>query len=272
MKKLFALLLCLGVMLSCAVCVYADDVTTVEIISPVEEVRPGEEIMFEVYISTAEACSSFGIVPQYDQTVFEIVGGECTLDSATLSAFETEKGFAYLFEKATVPNGLVGIFVMKVKENAPIGSAQIEATLAVKNASESIPSTLIPAQVSVVTGAAEQNPEGSKPTETVPATEAVAEKETEAAQDKAPVKVVQDKVAPVPEQITVTETSATQPEAETQPKQTEAPAAQPAVPQQPAAEKTVPTELIIAVAVLVVLVSALVFCCIKLSKNKKTKK
>ena len=275
MKKLFALLLCLGVMLGCAVCVSADNVTTVEIISPVEEVTPGEEITFEVHISATEACSSFGIVPQYDHTVFEIVDGECELGGALLKVFDPEKGFAYLFENATAPDGLVGTFVMKVKESAPAGSAQIEATLAVKNASETVPSTLIPAQVRIVTGAAEQNPEELKPAETIPATEAVTEKETEATQSTEPAKVVQEEVAPVetvPAQTTATETGATQPEAETQPKQTEAAAAQPALPQKPAAETPVPTELIIAVAALVALVGALIFCCVKLSKNKKTKK
>lgn len=273
MKKLFALLLCLGVMLSCAVCVSADNVTTVEIISPVEKVTPGEEITFEVHISAEEACSSFGIVPQYDHTVFEIVDGRCKLGGATLRVFDPEKGFAYLFEEGTVPNGLVGTFVMKVKENAPTGSAQIEATLAVKNASETIPGALIPAQVRVVAGVTEQNPEELKPAETVPSTENAAVNEN--TQNTEPAKVVQEKVAPVetvPEQTTVKETGATKPEAETQPKQTEAPAAQPAPAQKPAEEKSVPTELIIAVAVLAALVGALIFCCVKLSKNKKAKK
>lgn len=273
MKKLFALLLCLGMMLGCAVCVSADNVTTVEIIPTAEEVTPGEEITFEVHISATEACSSFGIVPQYDHTVFEIMDGECELGGALLKVFDPEKGFAYLFENVTVPSGLVGTFVMKVKESAPAGSAQIEATIAVKNASETVPSALIPAQVRIVTGAAEQNPEELKPVETVPATENAAGNEN--TQSTEPVEVVQEDVAPVeaiPEQTTVKETGATQPEAETQPKQTEAATAQPALPQKPAAETPVPTELIIAVAVLAVLVGALVFCCVKLSKNKKTKK
>lgn len=275
MKKLFALLLCLGVMLGCAVCVSADNVTTVEIISPVEEVTPGEEITFEVHISATEACSSFGIVPQYDHTVFEIVDGRCKLGGATLRVFDPEKGFAYLFENATAPDGLVGTFIMKVKENAPAGSAQIEATLAVKNASEAIPSTLIPAQVRIVTGAAEQNTEELKPAETVPTTKAEVENETEFTQSTEPAKVVQEEVAPVetvPAQTTEKETGTAKLEAETQPKQTEAAAAQPVVPQQPAEEKTVPVQLIIAVAALVALVGALIFCCVKLSKNKKTKK
>ena len=90
MKKLIALLLCVVLLLACAVSASAAGTTAVEIIADKAEAKPGDKITFEVRIDGSEECTSFGIALEYDTAALEIVDGKCSLDNATLSVFDKE--------------------------------------------------------------------------------------------------------------------------------------------------------------------------------------
>ncbi|MBQ2855065.1 MAG: hypothetical protein IJE81_06285 [Oscillospiraceae bacterium] len=109
----------------------------------------GNEIEFEVTVSSNTACTSFGLILNYDTSVFEITGGTCTMSDSLFSVFDAEKGFAYLFDNPSIPNGTIGTFTMRVKDSAPNTSTAVSGITSVKNGSDSISSELIDAAVRI---------------------------------------------------------------------------------------------------------------------------
>ena len=281
MKKMIALMLCFLLLMGCAVSVSAADTTKVEIIADKAEAKPGDEITFEVRIDGSETCKSIGIALQYDKTVFEIKEGKCGLENATLSIFDESVGFAYLFQDGVVPEGTVGTFTMQVKEGAVNGETEVSGQLAVKSGDKTIPAELTAAGVTITDGAAEKPTE--KPTEKPDASTDTAQKvpaQTEPHKQPGgiqPQKQTGQEKPQKQETHVIPQPSVSEQETEPQVQPETPKQEQPAVNIQPETEQESPTglpvltELLIAAAVLIALISALVVCLVLLAKRRKNR-
>lgn len=123
--------------------VFAAETLTVEICTDTEKAISGDEIVCNIVVSGNAPCRSFGVVLEYDSSVFEIVSGECALENSLLGVFDKEKGFAYLFDEAVIPEGLIGTFVLRVKKGIPTDEAVISGRASAKNAEVTVDITVV---------------------------------------------------------------------------------------------------------------------------------
>ncbi len=151
MKKWIGLILCLALVVVFALPAEAEGETKFTITADKTELQRGDTVTFTVTISASQPCTSFGLVLSYNEAVYEIVEGSCSVAGATTQNFSKEgKIFSVLFESVTVPSGNVGSFTLKVKADAPIAVASVSAASSVKNGDEVVPSVVGSADVSVV--------------------------------------------------------------------------------------------------------------------------
>ena len=148
MKKLAAILLC--VLLACAlvVSVQAAGNTSMTITPETSSVQPGQEVAFTVTVTGTEVVTQYGLMLTYDTSVFELTGGSCTVEDATI--YDFNNGFAVLYSPAKVPSGTVGTFTLRVKEDAALGDTTVSGTPAAKNGVLTLASSVTGAKVTVV--------------------------------------------------------------------------------------------------------------------------
>ena len=141
MKKIIALLVC--VVLICGFAVPAFAVAEVAFqLTPNgrTSLRRGDTITVAVGISASDVVDQFGILFEYDEAVFELVGGKNTTgerytedaDGKNITAISSfsreERGLFTSFYIDTAPNGVIGYITLKVKDNAPYGTATLTGT------------------------------------------------------------------------------------------------------------------------------------------------
>ena len=151
MKKGIALLLLLVIIFVQAVPAAAEEVTQITIAASAEDAKPGDEITFTVSISGGEKCRYYGLMLEYDPEVYEMGTGECTAIGAMLSDFDPERGFVVLNNKERVPQGVLGTFTMKVREDAASGNAAVTGVSSVKSGDTVKPSAVTGANVKIAT-------------------------------------------------------------------------------------------------------------------------
>ena len=168
MKKAISILLLLLLAGMLAVPAMAAEVTQITITSSAAEAKPGDEITFTVTIDGGESCRYYGLILEYDASVYEMQNGECTVKGAMFSAFDPERGFVVLNNKERVPEGTVGTFTMKVREGAVSGNAAVTGVSSVKTGDEAKESAVTGANVKI-NGVASSTVETTVPKQTEPA-------------------------------------------------------------------------------------------------------
>ena len=83
MKKYLTIILCLVLILSVSVAVYAAGSATMSLSTAGSAVYPGDSFTVTVKLSNTESVSNGGIVLKFDSNIFEITGGSCNISGAT---------------------------------------------------------------------------------------------------------------------------------------------------------------------------------------------
>lgn len=111
-------------------------------------VYAGATITVTVKVTGVSAAKSIGIIPSFDEKVFELVSGEWLVTGAALSDFSGGTAtIAYASARAFNEN--VFKFTLKVKSNASLGSFTVGASASIKNGSEEIATTVSGAKITV---------------------------------------------------------------------------------------------------------------------------
>lgn len=217
MKRIFAMILAL-VLVCCVLPLgaFAAETARLTVETETKNAKPGEQIEFKI-LADADACTSFGLVLEYDSSVFEVVEGECTLTNALFSTFDKDKGLAVMFSEATALEGEVGTFVLKVRSDAAAGAVEVSGISAVKNGSAEITSEVEPAKLSIAGAAAQggnaaskpsvgepaatevpaaEAPDGDRPQEELPAESGASAREQQAGEEEKPGELL---IAPAPQ-------------------------------------------------------------------------
>lgn len=104
--------------------------------------KPGDTIDFTIAVSGDAVCQSLGLMFNIDLDVFEVVKGKCTIKGADVSSFNKERGFVAMYLESKVPSGEIGTVVLRVRDNAPAGDAEVTFKTSAKDEkSASVPFT-----------------------------------------------------------------------------------------------------------------------------------
>lgn len=104
--------------------------------------KPGDTIDFTITVSGDAVCQSLGLMFNIDLDVFEVVKGKCTIKGADVSSFNKERGFVAMYLESKVPSGEIGTVVLRVRDNAPAGDAEVTFKTSAKDEkSASVPFT-----------------------------------------------------------------------------------------------------------------------------------
>ena len=150
MKKLLTFLV--SVCLVCALIVpaHAAGSVSLRISASSSTVSRGDTVTFTVTISGSGDITSYGLDLSYDTSVFEMVGGSCTVSGAALSDFTPGSGFVVAYRDPTTPSGTVGTFTLRVKDSAAFGTYSVGGSAAAKSGSDSVSASASGASVTVV--------------------------------------------------------------------------------------------------------------------------
>ena len=121
---------------------------TVKIVASNGTLHAGETITFSVKITGCEAAKSIGIIPTYDESIFELVSGEWLISGAALSDF-SDGTATIAYVNVQTFNENVFKFKLKVKSGAGLGTKTVSATVNIKNGSETISCVVTGAKVTV---------------------------------------------------------------------------------------------------------------------------
>ena len=149
MKRIIPIAICLILIIALTIPAFAEGTTQFTITPSQSTAARGEEITFTVSVSGENSCTSLGLVLSYDTNVFEIVDGSCSVEGAIQAIFDKTKGIAVLFSGETVPSGQIATFTLKVKAEAAFATTAVSGTPAVKKGSETLPSAVTAANVTI---------------------------------------------------------------------------------------------------------------------------
>ena len=150
MKKVFAIMLCFLVMLSCAASAFAAEPNVITVTANTTQVAPGDTIDFTVSIKATDACRTAGLVLKYDAAVFEVVEGKCSSEDALIATFDKDRGFIILFAKAVVLEGELCTFTLKVRDAAATNTYEVGLKASMKDSSDPIETKIETAMITVV--------------------------------------------------------------------------------------------------------------------------
>ena len=228
MKKISAIVLCLLVVLSCSAPAFAAGSNVITITPNKTQVAPGDSVDFTVTIKATDACRTAGLILQYDAAVFDVVEGKCDNDDALVATFDKTRGFIILFAKATVLEGELCTFTLKVRDAAATNVYEVGLKASMKDKDDPIEVKIETASISVVRkgDTAPETKPTEKPTEPPKATEKPTEpvKETEKPTEPKETKPAETEEPTVPatEAAQVTEPTAAPTDAPTEPQPTAA--------------------------------------------------
>ena len=228
MKKISAIVLCLLVVLSCSAPAFAAGSNVITITPNKTQVAPGDSVDFTVTIKATDACRTAGLILQYDAAVFDVVEGKCDNDDALIATFDKTRGFIILFAKATVLEGELCTFTLKVRDAAATNVYEVGLKASMKDKDDPIEVKIETASISVVRkgDTAPDTKPTEKPTEPPKATEKPTEpvKETEKPTEPKETKPAETEEPTVPatEAAQVTEPAAVPTDAPTEPQPTAA--------------------------------------------------
>ena len=150
MKKLLSLLTALCLVYLLTVPAHAAGSVSLRISASSSTVSRGDTVTFTVSVSGSGTVTSYGLALSYDTSVFEMVGGSCTVSGAALSDFTPGSGFVVAYRDPTTPGGTVGAFTLRVKDSAPFGSYSVGGSASAKSGADSVSASASGAGVTVV--------------------------------------------------------------------------------------------------------------------------
>lgn len=147
MRKLTSLMICVLMLAALVLPAGAEtpEVTTFKLTADKTEVSPGDQVTVTVEVDQGVACTSFGVLVQYDKALFKVVDVTCEKNPGGFSggwaqkddawpdfvgvdgkwpgivAMNYEDGEAAPQLSAKVPQGLVGKVVLEAYDNATVG-------------------------------------------------------------------------------------------------------------------------------------------------------
>lgn len=129
MKRTVAILLCLFLIGTLALSVFAAGSAHMSLSSSSSTVYRGETFNLTVTLTNDQPVSNGGIVLSYDSSIFELIGGTCGVSNATLAEVSPANGGGvFLLQADEVVSGTIFTIEMKVKTDAPFGSYNISGT------------------------------------------------------------------------------------------------------------------------------------------------
>lgn len=131
MKKTFTILMTVLLLIAMAVPVLATDSAQMTVSASQSTVNPGDTVEFTVSISQVDDCRSGGFVISYDPAVFEYVSGQCVVSGVTMSDFSGGTG-VFAFSEGAGISGSIFRFTLKVRDDAPTGSAMVSGTPSIR--------------------------------------------------------------------------------------------------------------------------------------------
>ncbi len=151
MKKWIPVLLCLMLVVLLALPATAEGTTQFTITPSKTTAHRGDEITFTVSVSNSNLVKSMGLILNYNQSVYELVGGSCTAQNAAMKEFDNSGtgAFAVLFSDANAFSGSLGTFTLKVKADAPFAAAAVSGEASAKSGDTAFPSAVSAANVTV---------------------------------------------------------------------------------------------------------------------------
>jgi len=145
MKKVLLVLLCFVLL---AVPALATSSAQMYISSDASTCYRGDTVTFTVRLSQVDACKAGGLELSYDSAVFQWVSGSCTASGAFMKDFSNGSG-AFSFSEGTSVSGGVFRFTLKIREDAPFGTATVSGSASIRDVNGSIPCSVQGASVSV---------------------------------------------------------------------------------------------------------------------------
>lgn len=108
----------------------------------------GDTVVFTVSVSNVANCKSAGIMVSYDDSLFELVSGECLVD-ASMSDFSGGTG-SLAFSSAKTLSGNVFRFTLRVKSDARLNAtANVGGSVSIRDTSGAISVSVTAAKVTV---------------------------------------------------------------------------------------------------------------------------
>ena len=150
MKKMLSFLLSICLVCLLTVPAHAAGSISIKISASDTSVNRGDTVTFTVSVSGSGAVTQYGLMLNYDTSVFEMVSGSHSVSGAQFAEFNPSRGFAVLYGSATTPGGKVGTFTLRVKDSAPFGSSTVGGTASAKNGTETVSASAGSATVKVV--------------------------------------------------------------------------------------------------------------------------
>lgn len=112
------------------------------------QVLPGDELTFTVTASGDAPCTSFTLVPVFDNAKFELVRGACTVTGAVTADFDNIS-FVIGYGEPTAPAGAIATFTLKAKEDAASGDTTVTVEAAARNVDAEVECAVTAATVRV---------------------------------------------------------------------------------------------------------------------------
>lgn len=129
MKRIVAIILCLALLGTLVLSVTAAGSAHMSISASGGTVHRGDSFTLTVNLSNDQPISNGGIVLSYDSSVFELVGGSCSVSNATLAEVSPANGGGvFMLQTDAVVSGTIFTINMKVKSNAAFGTYSISGT------------------------------------------------------------------------------------------------------------------------------------------------
>ena len=139
MKKILTVCLCLLLVAAMATAAFAANGAAFDAKASAETLYRGDTVTLTVNVNCDEQATSYGLMLNFDESVFELVDGSCTVTGTLVSSFNN--GFAFMFQNPTAYSGAVGTVTLKVKDDAAFGAATVTGDAAVKNGTEDVVAT-----------------------------------------------------------------------------------------------------------------------------------
>lgn len=129
MKRIFMILLCVLLLCSMALPVFAAGSAKMSLSVSSKTLYRGDSFTITVKLTNDQAVGRGGIVLKYDSNVFEFVGGSCSVSGATLAEVSAGRnGGVFALAENRVVSGNIFTINMKVKSNAAFGTYSISGT------------------------------------------------------------------------------------------------------------------------------------------------
>lgn len=152
LKKVISITLLISVLLSLTtLSVFSEGQATVTVsVSSVSNAKARDIVTVIISISDCPMISSIAIIPQYDNSVFEFVGGEWLLSGALIFDTKFDPASSLIYASPTDINGDIMSLKYKVKDGTLLGNYSVGCTIVIKNGSTAVSTSVEAGTITVV--------------------------------------------------------------------------------------------------------------------------